>query len=103
MTPPNQSLHVVAIFRARPERATELRDLLLGLVEPTRGEAGCIRYDLTRDRNESNRFVFVEEWSSSEALEAHLQSAHIAAAKQRFPELLATDLELLRLDPQSER
>ncbi|MEI7534331.1 MAG: antibiotic biosynthesis monooxygenase, partial [Verrucomicrobiae bacterium] len=37
---------VVATFQARPGKETELKNALIGLVAPTRKEAGCINYDL---------------------------------------------------------
>ena len=37
---------VVATFFAKPEKREELRDMLMGLVSPTRREAGCVDYHL---------------------------------------------------------
>src|SRR5688500_5916632 len=53
-------VHVVAIFVAAPGKENELEELLSTLVEPTRKEAGCIKYDLLRGiPGESGDFVFV--------------------------------------------
>jgi quinol monooxygenase YgiN len=36
---------VVATFQARSGRETELKETLIGLVAPTRKEAGCLNYE----------------------------------------------------------
>jgi quinol monooxygenase YgiN len=80
---------VVAHLHAKKGREKELQSVLEAFVEPTRQEPGCLRYDLFVDIDHPNRFTFIEEWSSREALELHGQSAHIAVGRSRFPELLA--------------
>ncbi|OLL32013.1 antibiotic biosynthesis monooxygenase [Burkholderia sp. SRS-W-2-2016] len=70
---------VVAISVAKPGHEEQLRVALEGIVGPTRAEEGVLQYDLHRDLQEPRRFVFVERWTSQEALAAHAQSAHIQA------------------------
>ena len=91
------SLHLIAMFTARPGKAGELRELLEGLVEPTRAEPGCLDYRLMKDREDDDRFVFIEEWRSIEALDSHFETPHLQHALSRFPELLEGELELRRL------
>ncbi|ABE30130.1 antibiotic biosynthesis monooxygenase family protein [Paraburkholderia xenovorans LB400] len=73
---------VVAISVAKPGYEEQLRQVLEGLVGPTRKEQGALQYDLHRDVQEPRRFVFVERWESREALAAHAQSAHITAYRK---------------------
>lgn len=73
---------VVAISVAKPGYEEQLREVLEGLVGPTRKEQGALQYDLHRDLDEPRRFVFFERWESREALAVHGQSAHIAAYRQ---------------------
>ena len=93
MTAP--TLHLVARIVAKPEKAEEVRELLLGLVEPTRKEAGCIRYDLHQDRQRPTEFVFLEEWTDEAALDEHLQMPYIQAAFARTEEFFAGAPELM--------
>ena len=44
----------------------------------SRKETGCISYRLYEDTELANEFVFVEEWESSEALQRHFATAHVA-------------------------
>lgn len=82
-----KTVTVVATFEARPGRETELRAALLGLVAPTRLEAGCLNYDLHTLPDNPARFLFHENWTTKAALETHLQSPHIQALLPRVGEL----------------
>ena len=46
-------------------------------MEPTRAEAGCLSYVATRDLKTAGRYVFVEEWESQAALDAHMRTPHL--------------------------
>lgn len=80
---------VVATFESRPGKETELRAALMGLVAPTRKEAGCINYDLHVSLDNPGRFLFHENWTSQTLLDAHLQSTHVRALASRMDELCA--------------
>jgi quinol monooxygenase YgiN len=83
------SLRVVAILRAKPDQANEVREILKSLIEPTRQESGCITYELLQNNADLSEFTFVEEWGSNEALDAHLESTHIQAGLAKVTPLLA--------------
>lgn len=93
-----ETLRVIARFRAQPGKEKALRQVLSGLVDPTRGEDGCIVYELLSNIDEPGEFTFVEEWRNEEALAAHSQSEHIRAARTKYVELLngAPDLRRYR-------
>jgi quinol monooxygenase YgiN len=82
-----KTVTVVANFQARPGKEAELRAALIGLVEPTRKEAGCLNYDLHVSLENPGRFLFHENWTSQALLDAHLQSPHVQAVVQRLDEL----------------
>jgi quinol monooxygenase YgiN len=82
------ALVVVAHIRARQEKQEQLKNLLTGLVGPTRKEAGCIRYQLYRNSADARDFTFIEEWESDAALDAHLKRPHLQAAFAAFPDLV---------------
>lgn len=89
-----KTLTVTAIFQARPGKEAELRTALLGLVEPTRKEAGCINYDLHTASDGAGKFLFHENWTSQAALDAHLKSPHIQALLPHVDELCAAFPEI---------
>jgi quinol monooxygenase YgiN len=82
-------VRVLALFRAKPDKIAELEAVLRAFVAPTRGEAGCVFYDLQQNPADPADFSFFEEWESEEHLEAHAASDHIAAGRALMPDLLA--------------
>ena len=78
---------VVATFQARPGKETELKNALIGLVAPTRNEAGCLNYDLHASPEDPAKFLFHENWTSKAHLDAHLANTHIQALLPRVSEL----------------
>ncbi|HBL31513.1 MAG TPA: antibiotic biosynthesis monooxygenase [Acidobacteria bacterium] len=90
-------VHVVALFVAAPGKENELAELLESLVEPTRREAGCIRYDLLRGLpGEAGDFAFVEEWENEATLDAHSRSAHLQAVIPKVVPLLGAPANVAR-------
>lgn len=89
-------IRVVARLTARPGKTEELHTLLQGLIQPTRGEEGCITYELLKNRQDPAEFTFVEEWRSDHHLDTHLASAHLQAARAKFADLLAGEADIRR-------
>jgi len=87
-------IRVVARLTARADKIDALRSLLLGLLEPTRAESGCIRYELLHNLSDPADFTFVEEWTGEEALQAHFNTEHLLDARSRFPDLLAAEADI---------
>ena len=77
----NTLLHVVAHIEALPGFEAEVLSVLNSYIAPTRAENGCVRYDLFQDLGDPKKFTFIEEWESKADLDAHAQSAHIAAGR----------------------
>jgi len=76
-------LTILAQITAAPGKEDLVRESLLGLIEPTRAEEGCLNYDLHVDNTNPGFFVFYENWESRDLWQAHNASAHIAAHKAR--------------------
>jgi quinol monooxygenase YgiN len=91
---PQNSLRVVARIKARPDKVEELREVLAGLVAPTRAEEGCMSYELLQNRADPTDFTFVEEWTSDAALEQHFTTEHMQKATARLDELVAEEPDI---------
>lgn len=89
-----KTITVVATFAAKPGKEAELRKLLLGLLEPTRKEAGCLNYDLHISQDNAAQFLFHENWTSKEMLDAHLKSKHMAAFLPKVGDMCASSPEI---------
>ncbi|GAB6260843.1 antibiotic biosynthesis monooxygenase [Photobacterium sp. CCB-ST2H9] len=69
---------------------------LLGMLDATRQEPGCIRFDI--HTSECGRYIYLyEEWISKNALENHHQEAHTQAVAQKFTQWLAAPTEVSRM------
>ncbi|HPF60302.1 MAG TPA: putative quinol monooxygenase [Candidatus Competibacteraceae bacterium] len=90
------SVHVVARLTARPETVAALHTLLLSLLEPTRHESGCLRYELLQNAADPADFTFIEEWADEAALDAHFTTPHLQAVLAQAPSLLAVEPDIRR-------
>ncbi|HVP03903.1 MAG TPA: putative quinol monooxygenase [Solirubrobacteraceae bacterium] len=74
----------------------------------SRAEDGCIGYRVYEDLEQPERYVFVEEWASDDALARHFQQEHTAAFLSALGPLMGEAPDALfhevagtrRLDPQ---
>ena len=88
------TLRVVARVIALPDKVEEVKSVLLGLMEPTRGEKGCIVYELLHNHADPTDFTFVEEWETQVLLNAHLASGHIKEAESQLNGLVAAEPDI---------
>lgn len=72
---------VIAILRAKPDKAQEFERLFTQLAAQVReNEGGNIAYQLCRSRTEPNTYKVLELYRDEEALEAHRASDHFRKA-----------------------
>ena len=88
MPNPGDEIVVVAHFTARQGKEGELADLLHSLLEPTRREAGCIRYELNQEVDNPRAFTFAEKFATREAFEAHTKMPYVARVMQQAEGLI---------------
>lgn len=75
-------LTIVANIHAHPDRIDLVKAELEKLVPITRGEKGCLQYDLHRDNSNPAHFMFYENWESRELWQTHMAAPHLAAYMQ---------------------
>ena len=90
----SQQLTVIAKFTAKPDHADAVGAGLLGQLDQTRDEAGSIDYHLHRDLDDPAIWIVYENWRSRADFDAHLEQPYSAALRDRFPEMLAKEIEL---------
>lgn len=91
-----EMLRVVARVVALPDKVEEVKSVLIELIEPTRQENGCIVYEMLQNQADPTDFVFVEEWESDAALDAHMSRAHFIEAVSKLDGLLAIPGDIRR-------
>jgi len=84
------TMHIV------PERREEAVGIALSMVEATRKEEGCLAYTFYSPLDDPHTFFVYEEWISEEALNAHLQSAHMKVYQKRMPAVVVGSVEVKR-------
>ena len=73
----------------QPDKADDLRKLLVDFVAGARKEPGCKHYSLLEDRKQAGRFLTFETWADQAAIEAHMTTPAIKAAGPMLVPILA--------------
>jgi quinol monooxygenase YgiN len=73
---PKDAEVLVVVMRAKPGQELLLEAELRALVNPTRKEEGCLRYDLYRSSETPGSYMFYEIWASRENHRQHTQTPH---------------------------
>ena len=76
---PKEGIILTAMVKAKPGQEEAVKEVLLGLVEPTRKETGCLCYNLHQSKSDKTQFMFYEQWASKEAIDAHGKTPHMKA------------------------
>ena len=79
------TITVLATFHVKAEKTDTFLAACRELIEHTMHDQGVESYQLQRNSDNPNHFVFVERWASKADLDLHLNTAHIAKA---FPILV---------------
>jgi quinol monooxygenase YgiN len=90
-------VRVIARSVARKGKESQLRELLRGMLAPTRAESGCKLYELY-ESDSKGRFYFYETWESQAALNQHAASPHFKHLEQTVGELVREPFEVNLLE-----
>jgi quinol monooxygenase YgiN len=82
-------LIVIAELVSKPDRADDLRNIMVPFVEGARKEPGCEHYILCEDRKTPGRFLTYEVWTDEAAIAAHMQTPAIKEAGPKLADILA--------------
>ncbi len=89
-------IKVVARNYAREDKLAEILEMYKELVDITRKEEGCIKYELYQDSENPCIIAMIEEWETKTALEAHLKSEHFIRIVPEIKKFMvkATDMNI---------
>jgi quinol monooxygenase YgiN len=90
----SEEVRVIAHLKAKPTREAALRDALLQVLEPVRGEPGCLAYHLHEDLRAAGHFIFIETWASEAALTQHMGAENLRHLAETIAPLLAEPLSV---------
>ena len=89
-------IHILARHFARPDTVDEVRRILLSLIDSSRAESGCLKYELLQNADDPTDFTFVETFASEDALKEHAAAPYIAGLGPRLKDLIARPSEVSR-------
>ena len=87
-------IKVVAKNFAKEDKIDEIIELSKELVEITRKEKGCIKYEMYQDEQDATILTMIEEWENKEALEEHLKSEHFNRIVPRMGKLMLKEADI---------
>ncbi|EPY1011566.1 putative quinol monooxygenase [Vibrio vulnificus] len=87
-------IHVTAAFVAQAGKETQLQSVLTAMLEPTRNEQGCLRYELLKDKSDVTKFLFQELFADQAAFDFHCDQPYFHALLAKLDGLLAQEPEI---------
>ena len=73
------TLTIIAHIEAQKGQLELVKKEVLALIEPTKKEQGCLRYELHQDHENPNLFIFTEEWENQDLWQKHMENIHLQA------------------------
>ncbi|CAD5264052.1 conserved hypothetical protein [Alteromonas sp. 38] len=98
MTKVDRPVHIVAIIQPQSRYYEKGVEALQRLLLPTRGEPGCIRFDIFEDR-ENGQYILVEHFKSQADLDFHYAQEYTKSVFALYETILATAPEIRYLLP----
>jgi len=71
-------IQINGTIRLQGGSADKAKDAIVTMMLASRQEDGCIDYTFAQDLNDPAVLVLFERWRDQDALQAHMQSAHMA-------------------------
>lgn len=87
-------INLTAIVKALPERAEEVKAILITLAVASKKEEAAIQYDLHQSTAEPNVFIFHEIWKDRKGFDAHNATPHVLEFINKSAPLLAEPLTI---------
>lgn len=86
-------ISITAILKSKPEHLTEIQSLITNLVNETRKEAACIRYDL---HTSENVFILWEEWKDQPGLDLHNNQSYLKDFIKKTESLVSSPIQVYK-------
>ena len=90
-------LSLFATIRPKPEHRAAALAAIEGILEDTRAEPGCHRFELNVGEGDDPALYLVEHWEDDEALEAHYATDYVATVFASYQDWLAQPGDIVRM------
>lgn len=91
------SVHFLVRFEPSPGKESEFREELMGVIEPTRAEIGCLAIHAFESIREPFVFAIHSEWADEAAFELHARLPHTVRFLDAAKKLLTHPVQGLRM------
>lgn len=69
-------LNIIATIKVKPEFHAAFQPIFKKLVDGSRAESGCVRYELNQSVDNPNVYIVIETWASQQAIDIHNATPH---------------------------
>ncbi|MBY5931674.1 antibiotic biosynthesis monooxygenase [Tateyamaria omphalii] len=90
-------LSIFATIRPKPQYRAEALAAIKSVLDVTRSEPGCRRFELNVDAGEDDALYLVEHWADDAALEAHYAQDYIRDVFAAYETWLAEPVQIVRM------
>ncbi len=88
------SVVVSAVFKAKPEKESELEKVLRAILPQVQAEKGAVQYALHRATNDNRQFFFYEKYADQNALDYHMATPYLKELLEGVDGLVAEEPEI---------
>jgi len=85
---PEKPFTMLVTIQVKEGKEKALEDAFLEAQKGTKKEKGCISYEINRDVDHPDTFVFVEKWKNIDGLVEHLAADHTTKLLKQFGDLV---------------
>jgi quinol monooxygenase YgiN len=86
-------ISITAIIKSKQENVSEVQNMIHHLVNETRKEEACIRYDL---HNVENTFIIWEEWKDQAGFDFHNSQPYLLDFIAKSESLVAVPIQVYK-------
>ncbi|CAF1293663.1 unnamed protein product [Didymodactylos carnosus] len=90
------TIYLIADCYALPDKIEVVRQILESLIEVSRKEVGCIRYELFENLQDKTHFTIIHRWQSEDIVENHFTAKHTLKATEMLKDILAKPTDVRR-------
>lgn len=94
-------VEIVAVLKFRSDAIEKAKPVMNSMIESTRKEKGCLRYDWYADSKRPEIFVVIETYTDKEALIQHQKSDYLQKSLGVLSKLLSGPPEIRILNAQN--
>ena len=85
---PDKPFTMLVTIQVKEGKEKALEEAFLEAQKGTKKEKGCIAYEINRDVDHPDTFVFVEKWKNMDGLADHLAAEHTIKLLKMFGDLV---------------